>query len=247
MGHHFEERHDAELDATPEHIWNAIATGPGIDSWFMGDNEVDPGIGGAVRMAFGGYTPEHKITAWDPPERLSYRSDDAPDGRFIAYEFLLEGRDQGSTIVRLVTSGFLPGDDWEDEYDAMTKGGQLFFNTLVEYVTRFTGRTATPVTAFGPPIDDSSQAWAVLRGALGLSEPITPGTAVRFTGADSTPIGGTVYFANADTLGISTDDALYRFIKGFHGPVIASHHVFSDTNRTEAERGWQDWLLRLFS
>jgi hypothetical protein len=26
-----------------------------------------------------------------------------------------------------------PGDDWEAEYDAMTKGGALFFRTLVEF------------------------------------------------------------------------------------------------------------------
>ena len=44
-----------ELDATPEQVWEAIATSGGIDSWFMGRNEVDPGAGGAVRTAFGEY------------------------------------------------------------------------------------------------------------------------------------------------------------------------------------------------
>ncbi|NED94699.1 SRPBCC domain-containing protein [Phytoactinopolyspora alkaliphila] len=246
MGHHFDERHEAELDATPEQVWNAIATGPGIDSWFMGRNEVEPGPGGAVRMAFGGYTPEHRVTTWVPPERFAYRSDEAPDGRFVAFEFLLEGRDQGSTVVRMVTSGFLPGDDWEDEYQAMTKGGELFFSTLVEYLARFNGRAAIPVTAFGPAVQDWGQAWSTLHGALGLTEPITRGSTVRFTGPGSTPIDGTVYFVNADTLGISADDALYRFLKGFRGPMIAGHHLFSEVNRTDAETAWQNWLREVF-
>jgi hypothetical protein len=31
-------------------VWEAIATGPGLDSWFMGRNEVEPREGGTVRI-----------------------------------------------------------------------------------------------------------------------------------------------------------------------------------------------------
>ena len=133
---------ELNVDATPEQIWQAIATGPGIDSWFMGRNEVDPRQ--AIRTAFGGYTPQHGITAWEPGERLAFGGDKGPDGRFVAYEFLVEGRDRGSAVVRIATSGFLPGDDWADEYDAMTKGNALFFRTLATYLNHFAGRTAVP-------------------------------------------------------------------------------------------------------
>lgn len=37
----------------------------------------------------------------------------------------------------MVTSGFLPGDDWADEFEAMTLGGALFRRTLLEYLTYF--------------------------------------------------------------------------------------------------------------
>ncbi|NEE04430.1 SRPBCC family protein [Phytoactinopolyspora halotolerans] len=262
MGHQFEGHQEARVDATAEEVWEAIATGPGIDSWFMGRNEVEGGQGGAVRTAFGGYAPEHRITEWRPGERFAYRSDDAPDGRFIAYEFMIAGRDRGSTVVRIVTSGFLPGDDWEDEYDAMLKGGELFFHTLVEYLSHFAGRHATPVTAFGPPVADWDHAWATLRRAFGLAEPVDVGSAARFAGVptsagrtgdddgdgdgepETTLVDGVVYFTNAHTLGIRTDDALYRFMKGFHGPMIASHHIFAGTDREPAERAWTDWLAR---
>ncbi|MGW4128831.1 SRPBCC family protein, partial [Amycolatopsis japonica] len=112
MGHEFEITDRLEVDATPEQVWDAIATGPGITSWFMGRNEVDGGVGGTVKTAFGGYEPTSAITSWDPLERLVYGTEPAPDGRFVAYEFLIEGRSGGSTVLRTVTSGFLPGDDW---------------------------------------------------------------------------------------------------------------------------------------
>jgi hypothetical protein len=34
--------------------------------------------------------------------------------------------------------------------EAMMLGGELYFRTLVEYLTHFAGRFAVPVTAFGP-------------------------------------------------------------------------------------------------
>ena len=110
MGHPFEQRSQAEVPATPDEVWAAIASGPGIDSRFMGHSEVRPGANGTVRTAFGEYAPELDVTAWDPARRFAYRSGEAPDGRFIAYEFLIEGRAGSSTVLRTVTSGFLPGD-----------------------------------------------------------------------------------------------------------------------------------------
>lgn len=238
MGPEFELTDVAEVDATPEQVWAAIATGPGIDSWFMGRNEVEGGTGGVVRGAFGGYEPEYRIREWDPLEKLVYGSDPAPDGRRIAYEFLIEGRDYGSTVIRCVTSGFLPGDDWEDEFEAMTTGGAMFFRTLVEYVTHFAGRTAVPVTAFGPPVGDWDAAWARLGTALGL--PARPAE------GDRVSLGGIVYAANDQTVGIRTADALIRFLRGFHGPMVASHHLFAPGTDAEAEeKTWTDWLNRV--
>jgi uncharacterized protein YndB with AHSA1/START domain len=88
MGQPFEQWRDAEVPASPEEVWAAIATGPGINSWFIGRNDVRPGADGTVRTEFGDYTPELDITVWDPLRRFGYRSGQAPDGRFIAYEFL---------------------------------------------------------------------------------------------------------------------------------------------------------------
>ena len=48
MGHEFELRKEITLAASPEQVWDAIATGPGMDAWFMGRNEIEPA--GDVRV-----------------------------------------------------------------------------------------------------------------------------------------------------------------------------------------------------
>lgn len=245
MGHEFADGDEFEVDASPEQVWEAITTGPGIDSWFMGQNEVEPGEDGTVRTSFGGYTPESGITAWEPLKRFAYRSREAEDGRFMAYEFVIEGRDGGGAVIRVVASGFIPDEDWEEEYDAMTKGGAMFRRTLVEYLTHFSSRTATPITVFGPPVADWPRSWATVHRALGLSGPATIGARVRIDLDGVGPVEGDVYFVNADTLGIRADDALYRLLRGFHGAFVASHHFFAvpDAAQVRAvEQAWSAWL-----
>jgi uncharacterized protein YndB with AHSA1/START domain len=244
MGHQFTEHNEAEVPATPDEVWAAIATGPGMNSWFMGRNEVKAGTGGTVRTVFGDYAPEQEITEWDPAHRFAYGSSPAPDGRFIAYEFLIAGRADGSTVLRIVTSGFLPGDDWADEFEAMRMGGEFYFRTLVEYLTYFAGRFAVPVTAFGPPGTSWPRDRSLLRRELGLGESAQPGQPARIRG-EVGPADGVVYFASADAIGIRTQDALQGFLHGFGKPVVAAHHLFGpDTEPTRARRAWEAWLSR---
>jgi hypothetical protein len=233
-----------------DEVWQAIATGPGIDSWYMGRSEVAEGIDGrgggdrkgTVRTVFGGYTPESPITVSDPGKRFAYGTAPEPDGRFVAFDFLIEGRAAGSATLRLVTSGFLPGDDWADEFEAMTKGGALFFRTLVEYLNHFAGRTATSITVSGPAVDDVDRAWGRLGAELGLDRPAREGDQVRVDNA-----AGVVYFSNEQAVAVRTPDAFYRFVKGFHRPMLAMHQLFArDTDPAQAERAWQPWLTRVF-
>lgn len=249
MGKHFESVDEVESAATPEQVWAAIATGPGFDSWFMGRNQVEPGGEGSWSMScFGDLALTHRVDAWEDGKHLAYRSDTAPDGRFMAYEFLVEGRGAGSTVLRMVTSGFLPGDepsDWADEYEAMLTGGALFFGTLTAYLRHFAGRTATPVTAFGPMVRDWPQAWSALFAALELKNP-RAGDPVDVKPEGLPRIQGVVYHRNDQTLGIRTPDTLYRFIRGFRGSMIAAHHAFTEIDPQATERAWQSWLGRAF-
>jgi uncharacterized protein YndB with AHSA1/START domain len=243
MGREFEVERELEVDATPDEVWEAIATGPGIDAWFMGRNEVEPGEGGVVRTAFGGYAPAARITAWEPQRRLAYRNVEDDDGGFVAYEFLITGRAGASTHLRVATSGFLSGEDWEDEYEAMLRGGELFHATLASYLTHFRDRTAVPITAFGPAVDDWQRTRAALHHALGPPGTLRVGTPVRVTPEGLPAVRGTVYAVNADTVGVRAPEGMYRFMRGFQGPLIASHHLFTPPcDASSLEACWRTWL-----
>ncbi|GAA1502790.1 SRPBCC domain-containing protein [Sphaerisporangium rubeum] len=240
MSHEFQLTHDIELEATPEQVWDAIATGPGIDSWFMGRNEVEPGVGGAGRMEMPGFTATSTVTAWEPGRRFAYKGTPAEDGTFMAFEYLIEAREGSATALRLVHSGIL-GDDWEEQYDALKKGNPLYLRTLALYLRHFPGRTAVPVAAFGPPQPDQDTAWTAVTAALGLSKDPQEGDPVTFT-IDGRTVTGVVDTAvDQGFLGIRTDDALLRFVGG-GGMLMTGHHVFADVDQATAESTWTTWL-----
>ena len=62
MPHAWEDLKEVELDAGPEQVWEAIATGPGMDSWYMGHSQVEPGVGGLVRTEMGAGALEATVT-----------------------------------------------------------------------------------------------------------------------------------------------------------------------------------------
>jgi uncharacterized protein YndB with AHSA1/START domain len=58
---------EVEVPGSPELVWQAIATGPGISSWFV-PTEVEEREGGAVVANFGpGMESTSTISKWDPP------------------------------------------------------------------------------------------------------------------------------------------------------------------------------------
>jgi uncharacterized protein YndB with AHSA1/START domain len=246
MAHEFELRKEITLEATPEEVWEAIATGAGIDGWFMGRNQVEPREGGRTAMTIGGHTEEATVTAWEPPRRFAYRTG-GPDGSgFMAFEWLVEGRGDGTCVLRLVQSGML-GDDWETEYDALGKGWEMYLHQLGQYLRYFRGRPVTPVTIFGPGPGDPDRLWPELRRGLGLAGEPAEGDPVRLTPGGIDPIEGVVDYLSPDVLGVRGEDGLYRFVGGFNGSVGVGHHLFAaGVDDKEAEGAWQAWLDRLF-
>jgi uncharacterized protein YndB with AHSA1/START domain len=247
MTHPFEVKGEVTLDATPDEVWEAIATGPGIDTWLMGRNEVEPREGGTTRMTMGDFTQEGTVTAWDPGNRFALRGAEGPDGSIHAFEYLIEGREGGSTVLRFVHSGFM-GDDWEAEYEALQKGWGMYLDKLAEYFTHFRGRRATPISAMVPPKDDEGDVMQRLRDGLGLTGRPSVGDTVRLTPEGFAPIDGVVDCIGGDFLGVRTDDAMYRFIRGYAGGAVLGHHQFAEgVDQQATEQAWQDWLTKLFA
>ncbi|MFD2767453.1 SRPBCC family protein [Micromonospora eburnea] len=249
MGHHFELHKDIELTATPEQVWAAIATGPGLDSWFMGRNNVEPREGGRSSLTMAGHTDEATVTAWEPGKRFAIRSESGPEGTFNAIEYLIEGRDQGATVLRLVQSGVL-GDNWETEYEAMNAGWDMYLKTLAAYLAHFPGHSGAPVAAFRPEAGTPDQVWAAVAGALGINGPVTQGQRAQLTVDGLPPIDGVVDLAGLPTyLGVRTNNGLYRFLHSGteRGNVLVlGHHIFApDQDLTHAEQAWQNWVSTL--
>ena len=227
-------------------MWEAITHGPEVDSWLLGRTEIAPRQGGAVRTDFGGFLMESTITAREPGKRLAYRGAEAPDGSVMAFEYTIEGQGGGKTTIRFVHSGFLGGEHWEAQYDALKKGDPMYLHKLAQYLTHFRGRVAAKnlfVPLQGP--FDKAWAWAAFHRALGLAEPAKVGNRVS-AALDGLPrVEGVVDFVSDDCLGVLAQDGLYRFIHGHDGSVVVEHHIFSDElARRESPESWQTWLTK---
>ncbi len=248
MTHPFELTKEIEVHASPEAVWEAVATGPGIDGWFLGTgNEVEPRLGGRVRISFGEESGEsaHGVTAWDPPRRFAHRGDTAPDGTFHAMEYTIEGRAGGITVVRLVHSGFL-ADDWEAEYDALDEGDFMYLHQMAQYVVHFLGRRASVVVAMRPDVDREG-GLATLRRELGVSAAVAEGDRVRLAPGGVPPVEGVVDFVSPSFVGVRGPDALYRFMLG-SGVAYLGHHVYRDDVDVAAETAaWQTWVDSTFA
>ncbi|GLZ32946.1 hypothetical protein Lesp02_51340 [Lentzea sp. NBRC 105346] len=233
MSREFELNKEVTLEATPEQVWDAIATGPGISSWFMGPHTVEPGVGGRMTLTIGDFSESSTITAWDPPKHLAYRGDTAPDGSFHAMEYLVEGREQGSTVLRFVHSGVV-SDDWGDEYlDQTSHGWDMYFHTMGLYLRHFPGQFAT--YAYSPMSVD----WPTLLERLNVSEPLRVGDAITLAPEGMEPVEGIVDYSGEGArpfLGVRGPEGLYRFFGG--AMVGIGHHLFGD------DRPWLEWAQK---
>jgi uncharacterized protein YndB with AHSA1/START domain len=240
-----------ELDASPEQVWEAIASGPGIATWFV-PHEVEPQVGGAVEQDYGGgFTTRGRVTAWEPGRRFAYGAFEQPeDGRpDYAFEFLVESRDGGGTVLRFVQSGFLDGADWDDEYDSFDAGWSLFFDNLRSYLRHFAGRPVRNVVAMSYTTGSARDIWPALHRALGLAGHPAVGETVTLTPDGPDPINGVVDVANEEFLGVRSEYGLHRIgAEGEDGcGVSAYHYVYGrpvDTGALTAD--WQKWLSVLF-
>lgn len=246
MGKDFELPHEIEVSATPEQAWQAIATGEGVDGWFMGRNEIEPREGGKIRTVTPTWSEEATVTTWDPPNRFAYATENAEDGAFMNFDYRIEEKEKGKTSIRWIHSGRL-GDNWEQEYEAMAEGDEAYFHKLGLYLTYFFGRKATPVETYGPEVHDRDKAMEIFRAGLGLPGPVEVDQKVTLTPEGIEPIEGVVEWVSPSFLGVRSDDAIYRFIWAFTGPLMVAHHIFKDVDEEKETEAWKVWLDGLAS
>lgn len=156
--------HTYEVAATPEQVWDAIATADGISAWMV-PTRLDPQIGGEVSFDLGGFTSTGVVTDYTPNVRFAYeepwpladRVEDIPPGMVewfnsigvslsqvfddlpsitpLATEFLIEAASGGSCVIRVVSSAYGGGADWENEFFAeMVAGWGAMLDNLASHL-----------------------------------------------------------------------------------------------------------------
>ena len=230
MGKEFEIRREVELSATPEEVWEAVATGPGTASWLFPE---DPGPNDLVES--------------DRPYRYAVRSE-GEGGSFNAVEFVIEAREGGTAVLRYVHSGVFDVEGWDDQYDAVNSHTDFYLHTLGQYLEHFAPKTATyvgggPGGLMGPEASMTPDAFETLKRELGAS---SEGDRVVLPNGGG---DGVVDCATDRFLGVRTGDALYRFFgrNAFGGPVGMSIHHFGDVDADAATRDWSEWLNGLYA
>jgi uncharacterized protein YndB with AHSA1/START domain len=158
------------VPGTPEQVWRAIATGPGISAWFV-ETEIEERVGGKLQFNFGTLgSSSGTVTGWEPPRRFAYEergwNGDAPP---VATEVAVTARSGGTCLVRMVHSLFTSSADWDDQLEGFESGWPGFFAVLQTYLAHFPGKTAAVLRISGAAPEGQLEAWRRLTSALGLA------------------------------------------------------------------------------
>jgi uncharacterized protein YndB with AHSA1/START domain len=204
-----------EVHGTPEEVWQAIATGPGISAWFVpAEFEERDGKPVTLKLKFGpGIEPTAALTAWDPPRMYAGQNEGWGGSPPIATEWHIEARAGGFCLIRMVHSLFASTDAWDDQLEGAESGWSGFLAILRIYLAHFRGQRGALMQITAPVTVTDAQAWDALTSALGVK-----GLRVGqhwSTPAGVSPLGGVLEYLTEDPY-----DALLRLDKP--GPGIAA-------------------------
>jgi len=183
---------EVEVQGSPEQVWDAIATGPGISAWFV-PTQLDGRAGGALTLDFGGgMVSSAKITEWRPPQR--FVAEDTTwlqGGPPVATEWIVEAKGGGTCTVRVVHSLFASTDDWDGQLESTETGWPGYFRVLRHYLAHHAGEPSASFVLMAPAAEDAHGTWNKLGQALGAVAPVV-GQALRVEARGATAIAGTV-------------------------------------------------------
>jgi uncharacterized protein YndB with AHSA1/START domain len=222
---------EVEVPGTPEEVWQAIASGPGISAWFTpAEFEEQGGKPVAVTLNFGpGMDSRSVVTAWDPPRMFAKEAAGwFPGSPPIATEWSVEARAGGVCVVRVVQSLFANTDDWDDQLIGSESGWPGAFRILRIYLTHFRGQRSAFMRFMAPLAGTVAEAWATMTAALGLNG---VGPAQRWAVPAGVPALGGV----AEHVSVSPPGALLRLDRP--GPGVAALFIIS----------WGDSVMATFS
>jgi len=248
---------EVEVPGTPEEVWQAIATGPGVSAWFVPTEfEEKDGKPVAMKKNFGpGMESISPVTAWDPPRMYAAESKGWGGSPPMATEWYVEARAGGVCVVRVVHSLFASTDDWDKQLEGTESGWPGFFRILRMYLTHFRGERSAMMQYLAPAAGTVVEAGTTLTAALGLNG-VSAGQ--RFTAPEGVPsLGGVVEYVSE-----SPYNALVRLDKpgpgaaalgvvkfGGQSMVTLSFYLYGDQSAGTVAREtplWKAWVEQRF-
>jgi uncharacterized protein YndB with AHSA1/START domain len=253
---------EVEVPGTPEEVWRAIATGPGISSWFVpAEFEERDGKPVAVKLNFGpGMESSSVVTTWDPPRRFAAEAPGwVPGSPVIADEWSVEARGGGICVVRIVHSLFAETDDWDNQLEGTESGWPAYFRILRIYLTHFRGQRSAMMQWMAPAAGTEAEAWEMLTTALGLKG-VSAGQRLNASATD--PAGVPALSGVVEHVGQSPYNALLRLDKpgpgtaalgacnfGGQSMVTLSFYLYGDQAAATVAREtplWEAWVQERF-
>lgn len=196
-----------EIAAPIEAVWKAVNDAEELTRWFPLEAGVNPD--GSIWMSWGsGMRFEGKPEIVEPPRRI--RTVMGP----MATEITLEARG-GSTLVRLVQSGFGPGAEWDSELEGTRSGWWFQLRGLKHYLEVHRGTPRKVVWARRVISIPRAEAWKRLMSPAGLLregrlEGLRDGERYRIATAEGDILEGVVHKVAPPTDFVGTVDSLNR-------------------------------------
>lgn len=127
-----------EVAGTPEQVWAAVATGPGISAWLQ-PTDVEERAGGTFTYDMGDEPRDGTVTGWEPPRRFAQETRWPPPASELApvtaaAEWIVEAVSGETCVVRLVMSGFGTGPKWDADLDGLRSGMRAGLENLRRYL-----------------------------------------------------------------------------------------------------------------
>jgi uncharacterized protein YndB with AHSA1/START domain len=135
-------RAEMETSATPQQAWEAWADPEKIAQWFVDRASGEAKPGGTMTWFFDefGYVLPYKVAGAEPGKLFVLKWEAPQGGPTGILEVTIEGKG-GTTLVRLVNSGFREDAAWNDEYEGVVSGWKMSLAILKHYLENHFGRT----------------------------------------------------------------------------------------------------------
>ena len=244
----------ADVSGTPEAVWRAIATGPGITSWFtptrVEADEIVMSLG-ALGEARG------RVVVSEPPRRFAFAEEGWRDGAPpLLTEFEVE--DLGADRCRVRLANRVDGEpdaDVEAALEVIEASWRPYLVALRLHLAEHLGAPAETFDVTGSTSGSLDETWRAVLDELGADDALAEGSKLRVSSAGGPVLGGRIEHIGEHELVLRLDEpapgyVLVTVFNGGNGPLVNVHAWLYGSGGGEIaarERtAWEAWMHQRF-